>query len=226
MQPSKPPVFIDSYLEADPYRYHPSGSPYLGLSLLQQKALARIRRPKGRTPAGILKQLREPSKEDYEKLVLACAQALIFGGDMAVDTRLDRITVDIELIYNYRRYFKKSFPRVFPVAYKDWSIICRFRVDRLLGWLHSEGHSKFTARQLRKQLWAIAAEQDRLNFVYDYGTNQSINEVYADIIGDAERQTEKAKRGRRHYRKKQKELDSVSPICDNVVSEVQHGEGR
>ncbi len=197
-------LLVDYYLDSDPERYHSRDSPYFGLTIAEQRALAIVRRPKGRTPRGITRRLRKADKNDYQKLVLACSEALIFGSDNLADIRMDRISLDIELIYNFRRYFSKTFPRVVPVAYKDWSVVVRFRVDKLLKWLHSEGHCLYTPQELRKQLWAMSQEVDKINFYHDVAADISLVELYSEIIGDAESGKIKPRtnKGRRKYRKK------------------------
>lgn len=179
--------------------YHPQDSPYYGLPLEQQRLLSIIRRGAKKTPKAILRRLRKATKQDYDNLVLACTEALVYGADDNVDVRLDRIKVELRLYYKFRDYFSPDFPRATYVAYDDWSVVVRYSVDTLMNWLYKKGYSPYNARELRRELWAITAEQDRLMYLYDVAASTSIIEGYDGVVKEAPARKDK---GRRKYRKK------------------------
>ena len=192
---------IDILLHKDSERYHPKTSPYYNLTIQQQRDLQKIRHGPGRVPKPILRKLRKASKQDYDSIIIACTNALVFGADDLTDTRLDRITIDIKLYFGYRKYFDKSFPRPVILGYDDYSVFARFKVDKLLNWLHEHGKCPYSARELRKELWAINKEMDKVLFLHEYAAPISIVEGYVEIIKEAPVRKD---RGRRGYRKKQK----------------------
>lgn len=178
-------------VERGPFFVHPEGSPYLGLPLDQQKELAKMRRPVGRTPTWITDKMRKATKRDYEKLLLACTEALTHAW-YNTSQRLDYVNIYVKVPYNYRTYYDKTLPRVFILGYDDWTITVSWRVDSIVDWLYNKGHSPYKAAELRKSVWALLLEQERLDFYYEYAADQSIIELYADIIDDVK--NEKIKR--------------------------------
>lgn len=193
--------------------YHPKGSPYYGLSLEQQRLLSIIRRGAKKTPKAILRKLRKATKQDYDNIVLACTEALVYGADDSVEVRLDRIRVSLRLYYKFRDYFDPDFPRATYEAYDDWSTVVSFKVDTLMNWLYKKGYSPYNARELRTTLWAVSAEQDRMMYLYDVASAASIVEGYDGVLKGAPMRKDK---GRRKYRKKS--VDNTTETCDNVES--------
>ena len=185
----------------NPDPYHPQDSPYYGLPLEQQRLLSIIRRGAKKTPKAILRKLRKATKQDYENLVLACTEALVYGADDNVDVRLDRIRVYLRLYYKFRDYFSPDFPRATYEAYDDWSVVVSVKVDNLMKWLYNKGYSPYNARELRRELWAISAEQDKITQLYDIAASTSIIEGYDGAIKGA---IERKDKGRRKYRKREK----------------------
>ena len=175
---------VDNLLaEKGAFFIHEEGSPYLGLSLSLQKTLAKMRRGDGRTPSWRLKQMRVATKQDYEKLLLFCNHALIAAWyDSSI--RMDRIDVFLEVPYNFRNYWNKTLPRAVIVGYKDWTIVVQYKVDKIIDWLHSIGKSHYTASELRKSIWAICQEQEKLDLYYEYASVGSILELYGCIVND------------------------------------------
>lgn len=199
-------------VEQGPYFFHAEGSPYLGLTVAEQQILAKLRRPVGRIPKWRLRQLRKATKKDYEKLLLACTEALVYAWH--TDTvRLDRVSIYVKLPFNWRSRYDKSIPRAFICCYDDWTVTVSWRVDKLLNWLHEKGHSAFSSAQLRKHIWVTIQEQEKLELYYNVAADQSIIELYGELIGDAE--TGKVKRkdkGRGTVSRNKKKLDAQEKI--------------
>ena len=194
--------YVDKLLEENPERYHKSSSPYFGLTVKEQAVLARMRRPKGRLPKSIKGQFYQGGRADLQKILYACCQTIIYGSDLMADQRLDRLYIDIKLHYKWRRHFKKPLLPGVVVAHHDWSVVVRANVDKVIGWLYQKGESPFTAKELRKYLFAIANEQDKVLWYTEYAAPQSIVECYGEIIQDGVAgKYGKSLKGRRHYRK-------------------------
>jgi hypothetical protein len=221
--------FTDHELLANPERYHSKDSPYFGLSVKHQSWLAKKRRPKGPAPKYIKYSLREATPEDYQYILTCCTKMLILASQDHVDTRLDRIDIDLELIWNYRKRFPDDFPRGIVLAYDDWTIFVRFKVDKIINWLYNHGHSAYTSSQLRKNLWAMKVSENisELAFYDEFATYGSINQLFSTIIGDAESgsKVDRWGKGRRTYRSKvhgdgtviaQEAIDKPSNVCFNV----------
>lgn len=182
--------------------YHDPSSPYFGLSLSQQKHLAKWRRGNKKAPKAFTRTLHKATSEDYAKIFLHCINSLIYQSEADVEVRMDRIKVQLELIFNYRSHFGKGFPRPSRILYyKDYAIGLEFHVDGLLKYLYDIGYSAFTAKELRKQLWAVKAEADRYDFLMDYAADISIAEFFNEVIPNAPMRKDKALKGRRTYRK-------------------------
>lgn len=183
-------------VERGPYYIHPEGSPYLGLTLEEQKQLAKLRRPVGRVPKWITSKMRKATKSDYEKLLLACTEALVHAW-YETTQRLDYVNVYMKVPFNFKTYYDKELPRCFIVGYDDWHIVVTWRVDKIVNWLYNKGYSPYTATELRKSIWAILLEQERLDFYYEVAANQSIIELYSDIIDDVkEKKVVRVNKGR------------------------------
>lgn len=180
---------------------HPEGSPYLGLTIEEQRVLSKLRRGDGRTPKWRLNEMRKATKQDYEKLLLACTEALVAAWhDPSI--RLDRVDVYVRLPHNYRAYWDKNLPRPVILGYDDWTVFTRFKVDKLIDWLHSRGYSYYTASELRKSIWAVLQEQKRFDLYYDLATQTSILELYAEVINDVkEKKVSRVLKGRGEYKK-------------------------
>lgn len=189
-------------VELGPFFIHPEGSPYLGLSLTEQKTLAKMRRPIGKVPKWRTKQMRKATKQDYEKLLLACTESLVHAW-YNHNIRLDYVDVYVKLPFNFRAYWDKSFPKPFILGYDDWTITCSFRVNKVVDWLYEKGYSPYTATELRKSIWKITLEQERLDMFYEYAASQSIIELYSEIIDDTEKKMDRKMHGRGHYNVKE-----------------------
>jgi len=191
-------------VDKGPYFLHPEGSPYLGLSLSDQCELAKIRRPVGKMPKWKTSQMRVATKQDYEKLLLACTEALV-NAWYDTSQRLDYVNIYVKLPFNFRSYWDKSLPRAFILGYDDWNIVASWRVNKILDWLHSKGHSQYSSSELRKSIWAILLEQDKMELYYSVASQQSIIELYSDII---ESNSDKKMNRSLHGRNKQKVVDN------------------
>jgi len=129
-----------------------------------------------------------------------CLNCLIHQSEYAVENvRLDRIKINLKLVFSYRRHFNKDWPRGVPMAYGDWWVVIQYNVDVLINYLHSIGKSSFTAKELRKNIWKIKGEQDRWDFLQDWSIPlcemEFLNAVVPTQLKD------KSLKGRRTYRK-------------------------
>ena len=212
-----PPEHLTEAVAKDLEQFHPEGSPYRGLPLHQQRMLAVLRRGGRKPPRAFMRSLHVATEEDYGKILAHCVQAMIQQSEAHVDMRMDRLRVRLKLVFTYRKHFGKQWPRGVPLAYYDWAVLIEYKVDAIIDYLHKIGQSTFNAKQLRKELWAIKAEQDRHDFLLDYCADVSIAEFYNYIIPEAPKRPDKALKGRRHYRKsgvhgKGKETLDTPPI--------------
>lgn len=192
---------------------HPEGSIYRGLTLQEQKALACIRRGKKKTPKSISKRWKKADSNFYARLLQHCVQALLYGSE-DVNMRLDRIRVVLRLPYNYRSYCNKAFPRPVPIGYEDYWVYVQFRVDFLVNYLHKIGECAFTARELRKQLWAIRRDVDELLWYEDHTIPLSYKEKVEEMIPQAEEERKQRRgnkgRGENHLvRRRKKDIESI-----------------
>lgn len=215
--------------QPDEEQYHEVGSPYRNLPLSQQKMLAKWRRGNKKPPKAFTRTTHKATDEDYYNLFVQIISCLIHQSEHAVEIRMDRIRIKMELIFNYRSHFGKGFPRPSRILYyKDYSIGLEFHVDGLLEYLFSIGKSAFTAKELRRNLWAIKAEADRYDFLLDYAADISIAEFFNDVIPSAPYRKDKALKGRRTYRKSglraKKKLDNVEEVVENVETNLTKGE--
>lgn len=176
-------LIIDS---GSPYLFHEEGSPYLYLPLEKQKVLAKIRRGGTRTRKSILKRIRNATRQDYTAISLKCIEALIVAWQDS-RKRLDRIHIVMKVPFNFRSlYADKRFPRVIVVAYKDWQTYVAVKVDAMLEYLYNIGKFPYTAKELRKQLWAILQEEKQMAWLYTYAADISKVEGYVGIVSAAE----------------------------------------
>ena len=180
---------------------HPEGSPYKGLTLEEQRVLSIIRRGKKKAPKAILRKMKKATKLDYGKILRHCVNALIEGSS-DVDTRLDRIRVVLELPFNFRKTYSPDWPRGVILGYKDWSTIMQYKTDTLIDYLHSIGESTFDSKTLRKHLWEIRRDLDKLLWLEQYTiplcTMEFLNEAVPVYV---EERIERKSHGRRLYRK-------------------------
>ena len=165
------------------YFLHPKGSVYLGLTLEQQRVLSKMRRGPGRVPTWRTKEMHAATKRDYEKLLLHCTETLIQAWHNPKE-RLDKIDVYVRLPFNWRAMYDKDIPRAVVLAYDDWSVTVSWKIDKIVDWLHSIGHSHYTASDLRKTIWAVLKEQEKLDLYYEYASVGSILELYGCIVND------------------------------------------
>ena len=178
---------------------HSEDSVYYGLSLAEQKILAKMRRGPGKTPKWRTEMMRKATKQDYQRLLLACTEALVEAWHNP-NIRLDRVDVYVEVPWNFRSYWSENLPRPVILGYRDWSVVVQFKVDKLIGWLYTNGHSPYNAAELRKSIWAILQEQQKLELYYDIAADQSIIELYGEIISDVkEKKVARTLKGRGEF---------------------------
>jgi len=182
-------------VDKGPYFLHPEGSVYLGLSVTEQCELAKMRRPVGKMPKWKTSQMRVATKNDYEKLVLACTEALVHAW-YDTSQRLDYVNVYVKLPFNFKSFYDKTLPRCFILGYEDFNIFVSWRVNRIIDWLYAKGYSHYDSQSLRKSMWGILQEQEKIQLYNDVAVDQSILELYSDIINSSI-----GKQGKRRYSK-------------------------
>lgn len=160
---------------------HPPDSPYHGLSLAEQKMLAKLRRGNKKTPKAISRMWKKADCHVYASILKHCISTLVQAHD-ADAFRLDRVRVILKLPYNYLRFAKEGFPRPVFLGYEDWYVYCQFTVDSIVNYLHSIGESSYDARQLRKEIWAIKRDMDRLLWLHTYAIDVCFSEELDEII--------------------------------------------
>lgn len=194
-------------INGNPLYQHPQGSPYHGLTLKEQKYLSKLRRGPGRVPNAIRKRWKKANKHTYAAIFKHCLAALLHAAE-SDDVRLDRVRVVLRIPFNFRFHFKKDFPRGVIVGYDDWNTYMQYLVDSLIDYLYKIGESVFDAKTLRKELWGLLRDQERLvwldTYTIDLCTLEYLNDAVPEYVA-----TPKALKGRRHYRKKKKEETPV-----------------
>ena len=210
---------INLILQREPYRYHSPGSPYLGLTLKEQRALSKLRRGKTKTPVELLRKQRKATRQDYINLVYACVEALVNRG-WDETLRNDRIIVEVRVPFNWKSYYDNSIPVANVCAYDDYTTVVYWRVDAILGWLYDKGYSPFTALEFRKAIHGFAAREEQLDRYYRVATEESIIDLYSDIISDTTPSpTGRTLRGRQHYKSNwftpKKEREKQETLVDN-----------
>jgi len=202
--------------------FHDPSSIYHGLPLKKQLALSKLRRGTTKAPKTVTKHFHKANDNDYAMILLECVNCLIHQSEYAVsDVRLDRIKINLKLVFSYRRHFNKDWPRGVPMAYGDWWVVIQYNVDVLINYLHKIGKSSFTAAELRKNIWKIKAEQDRWLFLQDWSIPLCEMEFLNDVVPAQPK--DKAMKGRRTYRKSglhkkpKPPEDSSEEMLDKVV---------
>jgi hypothetical protein len=200
---------------------HPEDSLYAGLTLDQQLFLSKKRRGKGRVPKSILKMWHKADKHLYADILKHCVDTLIHASE-DYTIRLDRVYVRMRLPFNYRTKCNKDFPRPVIVGYDDWHIYCQFRVDPIVDYLYSIGHSTFDAKQLRRELWSIRNDFDKYLWYDQYTIPLCTTEYLNEAIPQATiARTEKGKgKWKRTYVYKRKEKE-----C-SILAESQKSESK
>ena len=186
--------------------FHEEDSPYYGLCLQDQARLAKLRRGGVKPPKAVLRRLRPPAKEDYAKILVHCSKALLKAAEAYRDgERLDRVFVYVELYYNYRQYCHEGWPKGRSVAFDDWTVVNQYTADTLINYLHEVGHSHYTAKELRKELWAIRRETERLDWLDGYSVDICVQEAFEDIVQQAKTDPNRNRKARRVYRRRKVE---------------------
>ena len=197
---------------------HSPDSPYYGLPLAKQKLLSMVRRGMKRTPKAILRQLKKPTREVFDKILVTATQALIYA-HLGGNTRLDRIRMCIKLFIFYRKTDTwRSLPRPSAIlGYDDFSIYLQFKVDDIIDWLYEGGHSVYDSKRLRKELWYIIHKLDDIRYIESFAHDISVSETYQKVVEEGSQVPDEQKK--RIYRKRKKKTVDKSPeVCDNVVS--------
>jgi len=201
---------LNQILVDDPFKFHPPGSPYLGLTIDQQRMLSKIRRGGTKTPKRVLKKQKPATRETYDKILLACIESMIYAWNND-NIRLDRVMVYLKAPFNYRSTWDKNLPKPTTVAIGDWAVVLQFKVDKILQWLYDLGKCPFEPKALRKSIWAILQDQARMEFAYKYYADISKIEFFDGVIKATTPTDEKGKRsakGRKGWYRKRRSTSS------------------
>lgn len=93
----------------------------------------------GKPSKAYLATLRSPSKADYDVLVKSCMEALISGEK------------DVIVQFSYVTKFPEGFPKGILQEKVGAVNIHRIKADKLLMWLHEQGHTEVTVTKLKQQ---------------------------------------------------------------------------
>lgn len=212
--------------------YHLPDSPYYGLPIKQQRMLSVIRRGRRKTPKVISKQRHKATELDYGTILTTCVNYLLYFSEDITDVRLDRIKVQFLLPHNYRNTYKNNWPKGIALAYYDWEVLVEYNVNTIIDYLYEIGFCAYKAKELRKHLWVIKAEQEKFDWISTYFADMCVAEFLNDEVVNADKRPDRAKRGRRTYRKRSsifnkdnpdKAIDNTEGTCENsfVGSEAQ-----
>lgn len=195
---------------------HKPDSIYHGLTIAEQRLLARLRRGSKKVPKAVLKWWKKADGMIYAEMLKHCVQSLIHASECDY-TRLDRVKVRMRLPFNYRNNCDKRLPRPAILGYDDWWVYVSFKVDGLIDYLHAKGHSTFTAKELRKELWAVRKEMDRLDWLNEWAIDlcwaEAVNEIVPKAVAIPRKDKGRIKPKRR-YRMKGV-VDSGKPVEHN-----------
>lgn len=177
---------------------HPPESLYCHLNMKQQRVLSILRRGGVKTPKAILRKRRPATNDDYNKLLLACIEGLIYAWENT-ERRLDRVVIFLELPFNHRKLYSKDFPRPAIIGFRDWSMIGSFKCDTMIDWLYEKGKSPFDSKKLRKYLFEMLKEERRIAWAYEYYAPVSIIETFQEIMEETEVKRKDKGRGKNRY---------------------------
>lgn len=210
---------VNKCLVKDPYMFHKEGSPYLGLTVQEQRILAKVRRGARKPPKWWIDSLREATKRDFNNLFLHCVNTLVRDW-LDDDIRLDRSKVFVKLPFSYRQKFKNKMPEANVFAHEDYTVVVGWKVEKVIDWLYSLGHSPFEAKDLKKYIWVVLREQEKLDFYNEIAADESIVGLYGELIEGAKsgvisRHKEKGRVYSR-YRSKKPKADNQESVLDLV----------
>lgn len=176
---------------------------YDGLTVKEQEKLSKMRRGGAvKCPKAILRSLHKAKKDDYIKLYNACVNGLIFGGDFAVDRRLDRLFIYMRVLYTYKYNYSSAMPPLKNIAYDDWTILKRVPIDSMVDYLHSIGISKMDHKELRRNLWKMKQHNEDILFRNTYAVDESIAALYNELFcDDVEEKIDSQQRGRTRHKR-------------------------
>lgn len=156
-----------------------------GLTPQQKLALARSIRGSGKLPTGMNHLYRPVTEDDLRSLALHCCRAII----ERKGKRTDRVFTDIILPYSFR-YSWPKFPIGVMIDADMLTITMRYNCNKILDFLHQQGYSDFSSRDLRKYLGTLQRkltgvdEDSDLAILNAYGYDSEIMSMYEDIMSD------------------------------------------
>ena len=192
-------------------------SPYYGLTVKEQLMLSKIRRGKKSTPMVLRRKWKKHVPYLYSSILKHAVETLLYA--QASDTaRLDRVFIYMRLPFNFRRYCRGVIPRPYPIGYDDFHIYVRFSCDKIIDYLHSIGESAYTAKELRKEIWAINREMDKLLWLDEVSVDLCWQEGLEAIIPAAQAEREaNPKVGKRFKRNRKKILEKKEELAQKVL---------
>jgi hypothetical protein len=103
---------------------------------------------KGRSSKEYINSLKEPTKEDWQKLAAACIAAIIEDGCQA--------EANILVSFSYLMKFPKGFPRKFFVGVDGKSNIYQMRAVKLYEWLYEKGYATISLQEVERHRYNMA----------------------------------------------------------------------
>lgn len=161
---------------------------YKGLTLDEQRALARQRRGRGRPPKTWLRTLSQPTQEDWDKLCVLTTNTLINSVDFFGNrtSRMRYAMFVMCLPFNYRKVWDKGWPRGRVVGFDDWMVWIEYNSANVLDYMYERGYSKHSSYDIGASLQAFSADMNRVELYNTHAIDKSILELYDQIIGSTD----------------------------------------
>lgn len=155
---------------------------YHGLSVAQQKALARKRRGVGGVKKEKRGKLRKMKKEDLDKLQRACVELVMSKTDIFGHDRVGQLRLVVKCPFNYKRMWDKDLPFSKTVACSDWHVFVLFKAKELLDWMCSKGYCSFTADDIVHQHKQLVELENKILRYQKYATDGCLLDLYSDVF--------------------------------------------
>lgn len=99
---------------------------------------------------GYVESLRKPLLPDYNKLAIACVEAIIDGGN------------DVIVAFSYLMKFPEGFPKGILLREDGLVDIRKIKARKLLTWLNEKGYTEISVEGLKKQREALSKFESSL----------------------------------------------------------------
>lgn len=109
----------------------------------------------GKPSKQYLQTLKNPSQEDYGRLVNVCLEAIVSGEK------------DVIIAFAYVLKFPEDFPKGIIIEKVDDRNVHRIKAKKLLVWLKDNGHTDITSDMLRGQIISFGIEAARLEELFE-----------------------------------------------------------